>query len=79
MTDTPNPEPTPTVEDMLRAIFRLLVVIAIALITATALLIIVAFGKSSPPETPCPKPPRTSSASGFPRPAALSNAGRLKH
>ena len=44
MNDTPNPAPGPTVEEMLIAIFRLLVVIAIAAVIAAALLIMAAYG-----------------------------------
>ena len=48
MNDTPNPAPGPTVEEMLIAIFRLLVVVAIAAVTTTALLIMAAYGTPQP-------------------------------
>ena len=48
MTDKPNSAPRPTVEEMLIAIFRLLVVIAIAAVTAAALLIMAAYGTPQP-------------------------------
>ena len=48
MNDTPNPAPGPTVEEMLIAIFRLLVVVAIAAVTTIALLIMAAYGTPQP-------------------------------
>ena len=48
MNDTSNPAPGPTVEEMLIAIFRLLVVIAIAAVIAAALLIMAAYGTPQP-------------------------------
>ena len=48
MNDKPNPAPEPTVEEMLIAIFRLLVVVAIAAVTTTALLIMAAYGTPQP-------------------------------
>ena len=48
MNDKPNPAPSPTVEEILIAIFRLLVVIAIAAVTTIALLIMAAYGTPQP-------------------------------
>ena len=48
MNDKPNPAPGPTVEEMLIAIFRLLVVVAIAAVTTIALLIMAAYGTPQP-------------------------------
>ena len=48
MNDTPNPSPGPTVEEMLIAIFRLLVVVAIVAVTTTVLLIMAAYGTPQP-------------------------------
>ena len=57
MNDKPNPAPRPTVEEMLIAIFRLLVVIAIAAVITAALLIMAAYGTPHPPD------PHTSTSS----------------
>lgn len=48
MNDKPNPSPGPTVEEMLIALFRLLVVVAIAVVTTAALLIMAAYGTPQP-------------------------------
>ena len=48
MNDKPNPASGPTVEEILTAIFRLLVVVAIAVVTTIALLIMAAYGTPQP-------------------------------
>ena len=63
-TKQPHPQPGPSAEAMLRALFRLLVVIAIAAITTAALLITAALGTPRP--VPSPTSTRTDHYPGLP-------------